>query len=361
MPLIERIISFNKKHRVLSHILFWMCLYLLFLFRFDPYNRYDHNLLNNILDWFIFMFFSALYAYCISYRFIPRLIRSKNYLAVILECIFLSYLICALLRITVVHFLEPITRTPPFNQEPVSEILLDVMTLFHGYFLHMLAISFFFVFIKMVKDQYLGNKRALQLEKQKSESELTALKAQLNPHFLFNTLNNIYSLTLLKSPAAPEAVARLSDILDHLLYRCSEMYVPVSKEIALLQNYIELEKMRYDERLQVHFNYSTDKDSKIAPLILLSLVENAFKHGAGEDINSPVIDIDLQLKNNIFFFEVSNSVLVQKEKKENERIGLANIRKQLELIYPEVHTFKTCLQNGRFTASLQVHINRDNQ
>jgi sensor histidine kinase YesM len=341
---------------VLSHILFWMCLYLLFLFRFDPYERYKHNLPYNMLDWFICMTLSAIYAYYISYRFIPRLMRSQSYFLVILECIAFSYIISAVFRIIVVHFLEPIIRKPPFSQEPVSEILLDLMTLFHGYFLHMLAISFFFVFTKMVKDQYLGNKRALQLEKQKSESELLALKAQLNPHFLFNTLNNIYSLTLLQSPAAPGAVARLSDILDHLLYRCSDMYIPISKEITLLQNYIELEKMRYDERLQVNFNQFTDKDSKIAPLILLSLVENAFKHGAGEDAGNPVIDINLQLKDNIFFFEVSNSAIAPKEKNENDRIGLANIRKQLELVYPEVHTFKTRLQDGRFTASLHIQL-----
>ncbi len=346
---------------MLSHILFWVCLFLVFAFRFDPYDRYNHSLWNDMLDWSTFILLAAIYAYYISYRFIPGLTRSHRYGPAIIECIVFTYIISAGSRIIAVHFLEPITRKPPFTQEPVTEILLDIMTLFHGYFLHMLAISFFFVFIKLVKDQYLANKKALQLEKQKSESELATLKAQLNPHFLFNTLNNIYSLTLLKSPSAPGAVARLSDILDHLLYRCSDLYVPVSKEITLLQNYIGLEKMRYDERLEVNFIHHTDQDALIAPLILLSLVENAFKHGAGEDAGNPVIDITLRLKNNVFFFEISNSEIVPKEKNDTERIGLANIRKQLELIYSGVHTFKTSLQDGRFIATLQIQLPKEKQ
>lgn len=356
MPLIERLIQFSNKHRLLSHFLFWLGLYILFLLRYDPYDKYNNTLFNDMLDWGVCVVISALAAYYISYRFIPGLMRSQRYLMLIIECIFFSYILSAILRITVVYFIEPMMRKPPVTQESVSEILTDTVALFHGYFLDILSIAFFFVFTKMVKDQYLGNKRSLELEKQKSESELAALKAQLNPHFLFNTLNNIYSLTLTKSPAAPGAVARLSDILDHLLYRCSEMYVPVSKEITLLQNYIEMEKMRYDDRLHVNFTHHTDYDGKIAPLILLSLVENAFKHGAGEDAGNPVIDINLRISNHIFFFQVSNSFVKQENTNENERIGLNNIRKQLELVYPGVHSFNTTVENGHFTATLQIQL-----
>lgn len=361
MPFIERLINFNSRHRVLSHILFWVALYLLLLARFDPYERYDYPITSEMIDTLFCIVFAIGYAYFMSYRIIPRLIRAHHYFPVILEYILVSYAVSALSRITVVHILEPITRPPPFEQEPIPEILFDLMKLFRSYYLHILSISFFFIFSKLVKDQYNSNQRNLELEKQKAESELAALRGQLNPHFLFNTLNNIYSLTLLKSPAAPQAVARLSDILDHLLYRCGGLYVPISKEILLLQNYIELEKLRYDERLKVNFKHNVDKDSEIAPLILLSLVENAFKHGAGEDAGSPVIDINLELKGNIFSFVVTNPVTSLKEKKDNEKIGLANIRKQLELIYPEVHTFKTDLQNGRFTASLQIILPKEDQ
>ncbi len=361
MPFIERLISFSSRHRVLSHILFWTGLFMVLFFRFDPYGRNHDPLTSEALDTSFCISFAMMYAYFLAYRIIPRLIKSHHYLRLVIEFIGVSYLLSALFRITVVHVLEPLVRQRPFAQESIQEILVDVVKLFHSYYLYMLAISFFFVFIKLVKKQYQSNKRELQLEKQKAESELTALKGQLNPHFLFNTLNNIYSLTLLQSPAAPQAVARLSEILDHLLYRCDSMYIPISKEIALLQNYIELEKLRYDDRLQVNFRHSTDKDADIAPLILLSLVENAFKHGAGEDAGSPVIDIRLELKDNIFSFDVTNTVAPREEKAGTEGIGLVNIRKQLELIYPEVHTFKTTLQEGRFTASLQLFLSTESQ
>jgi LytS/YehU family sensor histidine kinase len=113
------------------------------------------------------------------------------------------------------------------------------------------------------------------------------LKTQLNPHFLFNTLNNIYVLSLENSEKTQKSIEKLSKILDHVLFRCNTKYVSLSSEIELLENYIELEKLRYDDRLQINFNNHIEQDVKIAPLILLSLVENAFKHGAGEDSVSP--------------------------------------------------------------------------
>ncbi len=158
------------------------------------------------------------------------------------------------------------------------------------------------------------NKRALDLEKQKADIELMALKAQLNPHFLFNTLNNIYSLSVMQSPRTSPAIARLSEILDTLLYRSGGMYVPVSQEIALLQNYIELEKLRYDDRLVVTFDHHTTDDAGIAPLILLSLAENAFKHGAGEDAGSPEIHINLHQHQDQLTFTISNTFRAQENR-----------------------------------------------
>ncbi len=131
--------------------------------------------------------------------------------------------------------------------------------------------------------------------------------------------------------------------------------MPVSTEITLLQNYISLEKLRYDERLVVNFNHTIDEDLDIAPLILLSIVENAFKHGAGEDIGSPTINIDLRLNKNSFYFMVSNTC-VPKESKEVDQIGLGNIRKQLELIYPKNHEFSTTVNGTSFVTLLTINL-----
>ncbi len=126
-------------------------------------------------------------------------------------------------------------------------------------------------------------KNALTTELKLKEAELKLLKAQIHPHFLFNTLNNLYGLTLEKSDEAPDLVLRLSDILDYILYRCDEKYVPLTEEINMIKNYLEIEKIRYSEKLSLETNFP-DKTSafKIAPLILLPFIENAFKHGVSK-------------------------------------------------------------------------------
>ena len=188
------------------------------------------------------------------------------------------------------------------------------------------------------------------------------LKTQLNPHFLFNTLNNIYSLSFTSSPATSESIARLAEILDHILYRCDTQFAPLSAEIALLKNYIELEKLRYDKRLIVRFDTRIEREIVIAPLVLLSLVENAFKHGAGDDTGSPTIAIDLRVKEQDFVFNISNTVAAQKNRDEQpsvERIGLNNLRRQLDLIYGGDYSLEVTRQSDYFKVRLTIALKQD--
>ncbi|MBO9584510.1 MAG: sensor histidine kinase [Flavobacterium sp.] len=301
--------------------------------------------------------FSIIGAYFLSYRIFPRLISSKENNWVWAELIAASYVISVIARITMVYGLEPFVRKENFEQESIIEILTDLPTLLGAYFLHILSLSIFFIFIKLIKDQYVIQKKSLLLEKQKAETELKMLKSQLNPHFLFNTLNNIYSLSIINSPITSKSIAVLSEILDCVLYRCSSTYVPVLQEITLINNYISLEKLRYDDRLSVTFNHQTDQNGLIAPLILLSLVENAFKHGAGEDVgSSPIIEIDLKLLNNKFEFIIRNSINNFGPESESGKIGLNNITQQLDKIYPENYTFDVTKTNTDFTAHLKINL-----
>jgi hypothetical protein len=224
-----------------------------------------------------YMSFTILASYFLAYLIIPKLTSSRSYYSVIIYVLAGSYLICVCSRIAVVHLLEPLIRTPPFGQESVWEIMTDFPKLITHYFALAFSTCWIFAFIKLIKDQYAVQQRTLSLEKEKTQTELKVLKAQLNPHFLFNTLNNIYSLSLINSPVTSKSIAGLSEILDHVLYRCNNPYVPISAEIALIKNYLELEKLRYDDRLRVSFSHVTDQEATIAPLILLSLVENAFQ------------------------------------------------------------------------------------
>ncbi|WP_341840276.1 sensor histidine kinase [Chitinophaga caseinilytica] len=355
MPLIERFIQFTSKYRFLTHFTYWLCVYILSIARYNTYTNPTYTFGQELLNSFFFIGFAAITSYFLTYFSLPRFLAGKHYLRTFLITMFGLYLIMALSRTFVVYFLEPIIRPKPFSQEPLLEIFTDVDYLFWNYFIHSFSFAFVFIFIKLLKDQYVVNKRALDLEKQKADIELQALKAQLNPHFLFNTLNNIYSLSILHSPKTSPAIARLSEILDTLLYRSGKPFVPVSQEIALLQNYIELEKLRYNDRLAVSFEHRVAQDVEIAPLILLSLTENAFKHGAGEDAGCPEIRISLTQEKNQFVFEISNTF---REKVNGQLgIGLENIRKQLALLYPETHTFEIMADQRVFTAKLALRLN----
>lgn len=351
----EKLINFATAHRVITHIIFWVFIFIMFFSKntsSDP-----EELWIDVLYTVYYEISSMIGAYFLSYRILPRLMTPQKHNWVWPELFLGAYVISAAARITMVYGVEPITRTPPFPQESIGEILTDLPTLFVSYSLHILSLSIFFIFIKLIKDQYVIQKKSLLLEKQKAETELKILKAQLNPHFLFNTLNNIYSLSVVNSPITSQSIAVLSEILDCILYRCSSTYVPLTQEITLLENYISLEKLRYDERLSVVFNHEMDHNGTIAPLILLSLVENAFKHGAGEDIGSaPRIEIDLKLINDNFEFTIRNTICKTESETESGKIGLNNIIQQLDKIYPQNYTFKVTKTDFDFTAVLKINL-----
>lgn len=350
MSIFDKIIRYSTIYRVSSHLLFWLVVFIV------PQYQAGISFRDMLIENLFYVFFYMLASYFVAYFIIPKLLKHDNYLIVIIYFIIGSYIISAFSRIIVVHVLEPITREPPYVKESILEILTDIRKLIVIYFFQNFSLAWIFGFLKLVKDQYLVKQRTLLLEKEKTESELKILKAQLNPHFLFNTLNNIYSLSLVNSPVTSKSIAGLSEILDHILYRCNSTYVPLSSEIALLKNYIGLEKLRYDDRLMVSFKHHIDEDKPIAPLILLSIVENAFKHGASEDIGKPIINIELKMIENNFHFMVSNTFLPKKEDLGNGKIGLDNIRKQLVMIYPVNHQFKTTINEGIFVTSLSIKL-----
>jgi two-component system LytT family sensor kinase len=206
-------------------------------------------------------------------------------------------------------------------------------------FPHGLLSVFFFGIIKN-RYEYIKLKEATQqLRIEKQEAELNFLRSQTNPHFLFNTLNNIYSLAREKSDLAPESILRLSQLLRFMLYETGGDYIAVEQELKIINDYIALEKLRYDDSLLVNFNYTVDNMKQpLPPLLLIPLVENAFKHGVSETRGQPFIQIDLTIHEQQFIFVVKNSMEnVQKEKMIKENIGLSNLRSQLKLLYTDYH------------------------
>ncbi len=205
---------------------------------------------------------------------------------------------------------------------------------------------------------YLKLKQATQqLRIEKQEAELSYLKSQTNPHFLFNTLNNVYSLARDKSDLAPESILRLSKILRFMLYETGGDYIAIEQEIKIINDYIALEKLRYDESLQVNFNYDIeDMKQALPPLLLIPLVENAFKHGVSETRDQPFIDIHLSVNKRMLTFVVKNSSEgADTAGSVKENIGLSNLRRQLELLYKE-YGLSVKQEGGVFNAQLKINL-----
>ena len=198
---------------------------------------------------------------------------------------------------------------------------------------------------------------AQQLRIEKQTAELSYLKSQTNPHFLFNTLNNIYSLARDKSDLAPETILRLSKILRYMLYETSGPYIAIGEELKIISDYIALEKLRYDESLRVNFNYNIeDMNQSVPPLLLMPLVENAFKHGVSETRIQPFVDIHLSVVSRRLAFYVRNST---EESSGNwqvkENIGLSNLRRQLELLYTD-YSLSLDHPAAEFSAILTINL-----
>lgn len=201
-----------------------------------------------------------------------------------------------------------------------------------------------------------AKEREKGLIREKMNAELQLLKNQLNPHFLFNTLNNLYALTRKKSDQAPDVVMKLSELLSFMLYEANQSTISIQKEVAFLEDYIALQRIRYTDGLSLRFTKEIDNPAQpIAPLLLLPLVENAFKHGASENHNDSFIYIHLKLHRGGLTFLIENSFESAVRSKGNSTIGLNNTMRQLELIYAE-QKINISNHNNVFKVELAVNL-----
>ncbi len=209
------------------------------------------------------------------------------------------------------------------------------------------------IFCLMV-DFYKRDKISKETEVQRTETELQFLKAQLNPHFLFNSLNSVYSLVRNKSNDAPEAVLTLSELMRYMLYEANQEIVPLIKEIEYIKNYVSLQRLRLsnseDVRLSIKGEY---EKKKIYPLLLISFIENTFKYGT--DFKGVTdINIRIQVVENTLTFSVDNVIGVYRKNKNNSGVGLINIKNRLELLYPNLYTLGIQEKNGRHMVDLTL-------
>jgi sensor histidine kinase YesM len=288
-------------------------------------------------------------AYVILYFLIPKFLNKKQYV---------QFWFLVLMLVFIAHLGFSMYLDAQLAEE-VSEDSYPIFweRLTNGYrylratvnFLTPAALLLLLVSFKKQKET------AILLE-QKKTNELKLLKNQLNPHFLFNTLNNVYTLALKKSDQTADVIAKLSDILDYTLYRCEQNYVSLHDEVILLENYIALEQIRYGKRVKVLFDKDYENQLRVAPLLLLALLENAYKHGISQDINQGYIEINLKADNQAIEFSISNSKPLNAKLSTKGTLGLPNIKQQLELLYPNRHEFTIDDSDQAYTAQLKISL-----
>ncbi|NAS10586.1 sensor histidine kinase [Poritiphilus flavus] len=290
----------------------------------------------------------AIGALIINYLFIPRLYYKKKYLLFVLA----SALVVGTIIITEEFVLEqiyfPDTRGTQF--QGVIYGLLDVMPVI--------------IILSGFKFAWDASKKQTELEALRvsaHESELQFLKSQINPHFLFNNLNNLYSYAIENSPKTPSIILELSSVLRYMLYDCKERYVPLSKEIEHLQNFTKLHQLQIENRGQVEFK--TDNNSSgyaIAPLILSVFLENAFKHSTASQSKGICIKVALLIdQKGLLAFQCRNTFETQTNTEDVPHgIGLLNVKKRLNLLYPEQHKLHIESQKDLYSVDLSMQLKR---
>lgn len=341
--------------RIGLHVIFWLCII--------GNTAYYYGFPYRISEWF---FMSAVmipvdivHVYITLYFLIPKFLLKKSYYSFAL--LFISF---GLINTVVCNIIAKyILKAPEFNTEGIFSFMKsggwDIISTYSAV---LLALT-----IKLARVWYKKNNETKKIleEKYKAEiklkdAELKLLKAQVHPHFLFNTLNNLYGLTLENSKKAPEVVIKLSALLDYVLYRCNTQTVPLTNELAQIINYIDLEKLRYDESLKIDIKVSGNSESKeIAPLLILPFVENCFKHGVSKSSGNSWIKIDIKITDVDLTFIAENNKSNNQEGsgyKYTEGIGLKNVKQRLMLAYKENYKLNIEDIEDKFCVNLNIKL-----
>jgi len=283
--------------------------------------------------------------YYLAYYIVPRLLLTHQYLRATIHTIYLILFTAFGYIITsIVVILIPLPDF--FYMSGPNPMSIDL-------YIHLIGI---FTVVFLVAAIRLFKLRQ-EVEHERLKAETALLKGQLHPHFLFNTLNNLYAQTLKKSDAAPEMILKLSSLLDYTLYQTRHPLVPLSRELEGIEAYIKLEKMRFGDRLDLSFEIrGIIEDKMITPLIFIPLVENAFKHGISRHDGQGWIKIKLQILRDGCVFIVSNSCqnTTSRAEKQAKGIGLENLHRRLELQYADQYEMKIQAESDTYTVSLTL-------
>ena len=328
------------------HSLLW-CFYVTLMFYINYSTSGNWQL--SIANVLIHSFFLALIIYINLYFLIPNFLSKKRILS------YFTLLIIASIVITPLELISLYWNLSGF--EEARTYLLQNQSL---QYIFMFSAALTSTVFKIVKEWFLQERTKRALENKNLQSELSFLKSQINPHFLFNTLNSLYALTLKKSDKAPEIVLRLSDMMRYMLYESNEKMVDLEKEIDSIKNYLELEKIRYGEKAGISFECDGDDLNNycIPPLIFIPFLENAFKHGLSNSLDKGFVKVKISFKKIDLLFEIENS---KSKEAKDERfykggIGLTNVKRRLELIFGQNYKLNIIDTEHSFSVNLALKI-----
>lgn len=338
----------NSHNIIVFNSILWVCSFIILLFLFSGKKTPE------IIDYIYTICFVVTLIIPVSvnvYFLIPKYLKKEK-----------NLVFCLFFILNLILFSE---LNPWFFNFIVNTFFNDYY--FISYHSKVEIYFIFFIFftlsslIKLAEDWVYLNKvenKILKAQKTEIENQLYYLKGQINPHFLFNSLNVLYSLAIDKKEEITSAILQLSDILRYVIYEVETNKISLQKEIHLIKNYIAFEKNRQVKNSKISFEYEVDEHLEIYPMLLLPIIENSFKHGLKSGVENPFVKIMLTENKNKVVFKISNNFKVKSalQNEDYKGIGLKNIQENLALIYPEKHTFKTEIENDVFIVNLSIDL-----
>ncbi len=357
------IFSRGRSQTIKRHLVFWVVVSLVAALTYPPHgafgpgNGIDVDGVTKYYEMVLIRTFfhvqgQMLFCYPLLYFLVPVFFLKRRYLQ------FAGMLLLLLAIISFVRFVlfafiyNPIMHGLKFYVNSLDQIAKNsIIQNFEG----PAFMGFLFISLKLFKDWQQKQKDNLDLRKENANAELLLLKAQIHPHFLFNTLNNIYSFTLDKSPQAKRMVKMLEDMLHYMIEECEQPFVSLTKEIAVIKDYFELERIRYGDSIDMQLEITGDYAGKvISPLLMIPFVENSFKHGTSKILRDPWIRLLIQADEEVVHFSLTNSKPAEEMPNGKKGIGLCNVKKRLELLYPAEHLLVIESTKHTFTVNMQI-------
>jgi len=337
---------FSPRYRLLRHISFWvidLTIWAVF------WTLAQHSIWRNLFHMLMWLPVFLLYSYPLAYWIVPKVLLKGKYV---------SFTAIVLLWGVAGWFINIYYRMFVFI--PVQEAMhfdnVSKPAGWPGSYLCMSTATGTIVVIAIFKQWIIKQQEWMRAQKEKITAEIQLLKAQVHPHFLFNTLNNIYSFSLEGSPKTPGLILKLSSLLRYMLYDCKADEVSLEKETSIMKDYIDLEKERYGDRIEISWSVEGNtKGECIAPLLMLPFLENAFKHGTSEQIDKPWLNVDIAVKRDILRCKIANSKNEFLPHSKNG-IGIENVKQRLKFLYPGKHELKMSDEGNFFVVSLLIHL-----